>query len=80
MTATELIRNLRSMGNLHDLKTSLLYIAVHADEVKLRDGNRLLDQSDFTAFLIELANAAEALETPTPINSELHPERKRQWP
>src|SRR5882724_9003928 len=56
MTAKELIANLHFSGSI-DPAECFLYLAAHAHEARLAGGQRLLDQSDFTAWLIELAQA-----------------------
>lgn len=57
MTAATLISNLRAMGNMNDLETCLFNIAAHLDDLRLRDGRRVLDRTDFKVLLSELAEA-----------------------
>jgi hypothetical protein len=55
MNARELITHLRSKGGTIEPAEYFLYLAAHAHEARLNDGSRLLDQTDFTTFLIEVA-------------------------
>lgn len=56
MTAKDLVANLRAGGPV-DPAECLLYMAAHAHEFRLEDGQRLNDQTDFTAWLIEVSRA-----------------------
>lgn len=56
MTARELVASLRAAGPV-DPAECLLYMAAHAHEFRLSGGQRLLDQIDFTSFLIEVSQA-----------------------
>jgi hypothetical protein len=56
MTAKDLVANLRAGGAI-DPAECLLYMAAHAHEFRLSGGQRLLDQTDFTAWLIEVSRA-----------------------
>lgn len=56
MTAKELVANLRAAGEI-DPAECFLYMAAHAHELRLEHGQRLLDQIDFTAWLIEVSRA-----------------------
>ena len=58
MTAAELIANLRAI-NATELREVFLYMAAHAHEARLADGQRLVDQTDFTTWLLELHEAAK---------------------
>jgi len=54
MTAKEAISNLRAANA--DLPVEyFLYLAAHASELRLTNGARLNDSTDFKAFLVELA-------------------------
>lgn len=66
MTAKELVAYLRAGGPV-DPAECLLYMAAHAHEFRLAGGQRLLDQLDFTSFLIEVSlalNGRDELEVP----------------
>jgi hypothetical protein len=56
MTAEDLIGEIRSLG-LRDLDQALGYIADHLHECRLKTGSRILDQSDFKTWLLELGSA-----------------------
>ncbi len=73
MTAKELISDLRAMNAL-DPRECFLYLAAHAHEARLANGCRLLDQTDFTAWLLELSEAAkpQALDKTCPRCGHVH--------
>jgi hypothetical protein len=54
MTAKEIIDDLRALGR-QDLTVILTYIADRLHSARLSGGERVLDSSDFAAFLHELA-------------------------
>jgi len=56
MTALEAVRNLRAAGAIEPVEY-FLYLASHASDLRLRDGQGLNDGTDFKAFLVELAEA-----------------------
>lgn len=56
MTAKELIDHLRACGP-QDLNVVFHYIADRVPELRLEDGQRLLDSTDFTVCLRELGKA-----------------------
>lgn len=56
MTAAEAIANL---ARVQEPAERFLYLAAHAHEFRLATGQRLLDGTDFKAFLVELAEASQ---------------------
>ena len=58
MTAQEAISNLRA-SNAELPVEYFLYLAAHACELRLTNGMRLNDVTDFKAFLLELAEATK---------------------
>jgi hypothetical protein len=56
MTAVDLIANLRALGP-QELPVILHFLADHALEGRLTEGQRLCDVTDFKAWLRELAEA-----------------------
>ena len=65
MTAAEAIRNLQSMG-AHEPIEYFLFLANHAHELRLANGGRLNDGTDWKAFLRELADSSEAFDRKPP--------------
>lgn len=53
MTVADLLPVLREL----DPREMFLYLAAHAHELRLRDGQRLNDLTDFTTFFLELSQA-----------------------
>jgi hypothetical protein len=67
MTAREMISNFRAQsGPSPDPRELFLYLANNAYDVRLADGGRILDLTDFTTLCIELA---QALKPETSVNS-----------
>jgi hypothetical protein len=60
MTAKQAIRNLRGMG-AESPAQYFLYLANHAHDARLLDGQRLCDATDFIVFLRELAEASSTV-------------------
>lgn len=60
MTVPQLITILRARPNL-DPAEYLLYLANHVHEIRLADGQRLNDATDFIVFLRELAEASRTV-------------------
>lgn len=56
MTAQEAISNLR---DAHEPVEFFLYLAAHAHELRLSNGARLNDATDWKAFMVELAEATK---------------------
>src|SRR5882724_11699774 len=56
MTAKELLANLRSTAGTIDPAECFLYMAAHAHELRLDDGQRLNDLVDFTSWLLLVAH------------------------
>lgn len=58
MTAKELVSNFRAQsGPSIDLCEFFLYLANHAYELRLEEGIRIIDLTDFTSLCLELAQA-----------------------
>jgi hypothetical protein len=62
MTATEAYSNCVACGAKEPMEF-FLYLAGHAHELRLENGSRLDDGTDFKAFLLEFALAAKAAVT-----------------
>lgn len=58
MTAADFIHNIRLMGDAPHPQTFFLYIAAHADFIRLGNGEPLSNAKDFNLFLAELSEAA----------------------
>ncbi len=65
MTAAEAIRTLQAEG-AHEPIEYFLFLANHAHELRLANGGRLNDGTDWKAFLRELAETSEALDRKSP--------------
>lgn len=62
MTARELVSTFRPLS-FPATEDFFLYLAAHIPEMRLSDGQRLNDATDFAAFLRELADVLESQRT-----------------
>ena len=62
MTVKDLIEDLRALGP-QELSELLYWLADHVGHARTANGARLCDASDFRAWLIELAQAAETVDS-----------------
>jgi hypothetical protein len=61
MTSTDAICAMRSLGLLaEDPRPFLLFLASHYAELRLKNGQRLLDASDWQQFFLEMVDAWKA--------------------
>jgi hypothetical protein len=86
MTAQELIAGLRAMVGPQEVRVIFHYLANHAIEARLAEGQRITDVSDVVAWLRELAEAAKESEVSHKCDGTVrtgpkvtHPPEQSRW-